>query len=252
MTYSRKALVVVLVSILYSQISVVRAENVVGGTPEVVQADWKAQYQQTKDQIGGKGRNRFPAEQILNAQATILDTDKTPLDVALRRIAAVVKKLKGLKGVGDLSGVEKTITQIKAAASKGGADAEALYMKLRAAGRKAILSNPLLKADDLLFVSRGVLNDASRRKSEYDGDHFCDQYYGHNGRTGGGLFILKNYKTDAPKLVNVVKGLKVPSGTNKGKLMEEGAFISPDLSFDGKTILFAWSSGVNPHFSPGI
>jgi hypothetical protein len=243
-------LAVVLISILCLQISAVRAANVVGGTPEVVHADWKAQYLQTKNQIGGKGRNRFPAEQILNAQATILDTDKTPLDVALRRIAAVVKKLKGLKGVGDLSGAEKTIAQIKAAASKDGADVEALYMTLRAAGRKAILSNPLLKADDLLFVSRGVLNDASRRKSEYDGDHFCDQYYGHNGRTGGGLFILKNYKTDAPKLVNVVKGLKVPSGTNKGKLMEEGAFISPDLSFDGKTILFSWSSGVKTKWSP--
>ena len=250
MTHFREVMAVVFVSILFLQPSVVRAENVVGGTPEVVQADWKAQYQQAKDQIGGKGRNRFPAEQILNAQATILDTDKTPLDVALRRINAVVKKLKGLKGIGDLSGIEKTIAEIKAAASKDGADAEALYMKLRAAGRKAILSNPLLKADDLLFVSRGVLNDASTRKSEYDGDHFCDQYYGHNGRTGGGLFILKNYKTDAPKLVNVVKGLEVPSGTNKGKLMEEGTFISPDLSFDGKTILFSWSSGDKMKWSP--
>ncbi|MDP6633906.1 MAG: hypothetical protein QGG42_03335 [Phycisphaerae bacterium] len=250
MTHFRKVLAAVLVSILCLQFSAAQGENVVGGTPEVVQADWKAQYEQTKAQIGGRGRNRFPAEQILNAQATILDTDKTPLDVALRRISAVVKKLKGLKGVGDLSAVEKTIAQVKAAAAKKDADVETLYMKLRAAGRKAMLSNPLLKADDLMFVSRGVLNDASKRKSEYDGDHFCDQYYGHNGRKGGGLFILKNYKTDAPKLVNVVKGLKVPGGTNKGKLMEEGTFISPDLSWDGKTILFSWSSGDPKKWSP--
>ena len=250
MTRSLRVLAVVFVSIFCLQASTVGAENVVGATPEVIQADWEAQYQQTKDQIGGKGRFKFPAEQILNVQATILDTDKTPLDVALRRIAAVIKKLKGLKGIGDLSEVEKTISQIKTAGSKSGADEMALYMKLRAAGRKAILSNPLLNSDDLLFVSRGVLNDASKRKSEYDGDHFCDQYYGHNGRTGGGLFILKNYKTDAPKLVNVVDGLKVPSGTNKGKLMEEGTFISPDLSYDGKTILFGWSSGGKTKWSP--
>jgi len=251
MTRSPRVLAaVVFVSILCLQASAVGDENVVGATPEVIQADWDEQYQQTKDQIGGRGRFKFPPEQILNVQATILDTDKTPLDVALRRISAAVKKIKALGGAKDLSAVEKMIGEIKTAASKEGADEKALYMKLRAAGRKAILSNPLLKADDLLFVSRGVLNDASRRKSEYDGDDFCDQYYGHNGRTGGGLFILKNYKTTAPKLVNVVKGLKVPGGTNKGQLMTEGTFISPDLSYDGKTILFGWSSGGKTKWSP--
>ncbi|MDP7287707.1 MAG: hypothetical protein QGH94_06920, partial [Phycisphaerae bacterium] len=233
MAHFRKVLAIILVSIICSQLSTLQADNVVGGTPEVVKADWKVQFEQTKAQIGGRGRFSFPAEQILNAQATILSTDKTPLDVALRRISAVVKKLKGLSGAGDLSAVEKTIAEAKAAGAKSGADVEALYMKLRAAGRKAMLANPLLKADDLMFVARGVLNDASKRKSEYDGDHFCDQYYGHNGRKGGGLFILKNYRTDAPKLVNVMSGLKVPTGTNKGKLMAEGTFISPDLSYDG-------------------
>jgi hypothetical protein len=250
MMRSRKVLAVVLVSILCSPASAAWAADTLGGTPQVVQADWKAQYLQTKDQIGGKGRNRFPAEQILNAQSTILDSDKTPLDVALRRIEAVVKKLKGLEGIGDLSGVDKTIAGIKTASAKSGADEMALYMKLRAAGRKAILSNPLLNSDDLLFVSRGVLNDGKRHKSEYNGDHFCDQYYGHNGRKGGGLFILKNYKSDTPKLVNVVEGLKVPSGTNKGKVLDEGAFISPDLSWDGKTIVFSWSSGGTKKWSP--
>jgi len=234
-------LVTVLVSIPFAR---VRAEdNVVGGTPEVVQADWKIQYEQIKGQIGGKGRHRFPAEQILNAQSTILDSDKTPLDVALRRTEALLKKLKGLPKAPDLRAAEAKLKEVKAARSKSGADDVALYMDLRAAARKAIYSNPLLNFDDILFVSRGVLNDASRRKSEYDGDHFCDQYYGHNGRTGGGLYILKDFKSDAPKLVNVVAGLKVPSGTNKGKMMSEGTFISPDLSFDGKTILFAWSCG---------
>jgi len=250
MTHLRIVFAAVFVSILILQPSAAPAANVVGGIPEVVKADWEGQYEQTKARIGGKDRWKFPAEQILNAQATILDTDKTPLDVALRRTEAVVKKLMRMRGAGNMSGVIGAIRTIKAARAKGGADDKALYMKLRAAGRKAMLANPLLKADDLMFVARGVLNDASKRKSEYDGDHFCDQYYGHNGRKGGGLFVLKNYRTDAPTLVNVVEGLKVPSGTNKGQLMSEGTFISPDLSWDGKTILFSWSSGDKTKWSP--
>ena len=66
----------------------------------------------------------------------------------------------------------------------------------------------------------------------------------------GGLFILTDYKSDAPGLVNVMAGLKVPSGTNKGRLMNDGTYISPDLSWDGKTIVFSWSSGEAKKWSP--
>ena len=42
---------------------------------------------------------------------------------------------------------------------------------------------------DVLFVERGILSyptpndaDTSKYHNESDGFHFCDQYYGHNGR----------------------------------------------------------------------
>jgi len=224
------------------------ADAVVSG-PAVAREDWKAQYEQIKAQIAGRGRYRFPAEQILNAQATILDTDKTPLDVGLRRTEALLAKLRTMPNAPDLQAVARAVADIKAEGAKGG-DALELYLRLRAETRKAILANPLVNFKDILFVSRGVRNDASRRKSEYDGDHFCDQYYGHNGRPGGGLFILKDCTSDSPKLVNVTAGLKVPSGTNTGKLMDAGTFISPDLSWDGRTIAFAWSSGGAKKWDP--
>ena len=78
------------------------------------------------------------------------------------------------------------------------------HVELRKITRQAILSNPLLDFDSILFVARGVLNDHKRRKSEYDGDHFCDQYYGHNGRRGGGLLILKNWKSEDAEVVDVL------------------------------------------------
>jgi hypothetical protein len=92
---------------------------------------------------------------------------------------------------------------------------------------------------DIVFVERGILGG-----SEYNGSHFCDEYFGHNGRKGGGLFLLKNFQSPNPEKVDIVAGLKVPAGkTNAGQTLSSGTFLSPEISYDGKTIVFAWSSG---------
>ncbi len=230
--------------------------NVVGGRPDVVEEDWKTQYLQIKDQIAGHGRHRFPPEQVLNAQATILDTDKTPLDVGLRRIEALVAKLKDLPGAPNVQALEKQLAQVKADAATGqGARSGSpenlqIYLALRRAARQVVFANPLLGFDKIMFVARGVVNDGAGGKSEYDGDHFCDQYYGHNGRQGGGLFIIQDFKSNHPQLINVVEGLQVPSGSNAGLPMSAGTFISPDLSWDGQTIVFGWSCGGTQKWKP--
>jgi len=255
MGFLMRGLTLLLVLVLFVQVKAAPM-NVVGGRPEVVEEDWRAQYSQIMDQIGGRGRHNFPAEQIFNAQATILDTDKTPLDVGLRRVEAMIAKLKELPGAPNVRALEKKIAQIKADAatgdgSRGGSRENLeLYIELRHAAREVVFANPLLDFDDIMFVARGVLNDQAKGKSEYDGDHFCDQYYGHNGRKDGGLFILKDFKSDNPKLINVVEGLKVPSGSNEGMQMSEGTFISPDLSWDGKTIAFGFSCGGTQKWKP--
>ena len=249
MRFVTGTLVVVLISISFLQVQAAPIA-VDGGKPDVVREDWKAQHQQLKEQIRGRGRYWFPASQVLNTQAMILESDKVPLDVGLRRAEALVKKLKAMRPMPDLSGVRRKLDEIKTKRSQAGADEMAIYLELRSAMRKAVFANPLLNFDEILFVARGVLNDHKRGKSEYDGDHFCDQYYGHNGMKGGGLYIIKKFKSDAPEIVNVVKGLKVPSGMNKGMPISEGTFLSPDLSWDGKTIVFAWSSGGTKKWAP--
>jgi hypothetical protein len=102
---------------------------------------------------------------------------------------------------------------------------------------------------DVLFVERGIRSypnpyDTGGTHNEADGFHFCDEYFGHNGRTGGGLFILKDFQSASPQKVDIVAGLKVPAGMlNAGQTLSSGTFLSPDLSFDGTTVVFAWSSG---------
>jgi len=69
----------------------------------------------------------------------------------------------------------------------------------------------------------------------------CDQFYGCNARPGGGLFVLEDPCGKNPRLVNLLPEAVVQNGRLKGQHLSSGTFLSPALSFDGKTILFAYS-----------
>ncbi|NQT14709.1 MAG: discoidin domain-containing protein, partial [Planctomycetes bacterium] len=102
--------------------------------------------------------------------------------------------------------------------------------------RKIAFSNPLLDFDKLLFVKRhrGSL------------PHMCDQYYGFTAVPGGGLFVLSDPFGDRPKLTNLVEDSPVQSGRLEGRKLLFGSFLSPEVSYDGKTILFAYSENSQP------
>ena len=85
------------------------------------------------------------------------------------------------------------------------------FLAASGAADAALMDSTLLNDfDDILFVERGIVGPGT----EYDGDHMCDQSHGHNSRTGGGLYVLKDFKSGFPQLVDITEGLAVPSGTN--------------------------------------
>ena len=138
---------------------------------------------------------------------------------------------------------------VREAMDRPGTDWPALTEQAKRLQRRVILSHPLLEFDDLLFVERDILTTTpdyrptTDKGSYYDGQQAMDQCFGHNARKGGGLYLLKAFRGEAPQRVDVVRGLKVSAGTNQGMLLSDGAFMSPALSYDGKTVLFAWASG---------
>ena len=64
--------------------------------PAAVVKDWEDQHRRLEKLIAGGARKQAPASQMLDGQALILKTDRTPLDVALRRTEALLKHLKTL------------------------------------------------------------------------------------------------------------------------------------------------------------
>jgi len=68
----------------------------------------------------------------------------------------------------------------------------------------------------------------------------CDQYYGAFAVPGGGLFVLSDPFGDKPEEKNILEKSVVHRGRLKGQKLETGGFLSPELSYDGKTIYFAY------------
>jgi hypothetical protein len=107
-----------------------------------------------------------------------------------------------------------------------------VYLNARSVVRQIAFTNPLLNVDKILFLKRhdsaGVF-------------HMCDQFYGCNAVPGGGLYVLEQPFGPDPKLVNLLERSVVERGRLKGRKLEGGTFLSPEVSFDGRTILFAYS-----------
>jgi hypothetical protein len=121
-----------------------------------------------------------------------------------------------------IDGEEKTLREVAshvpAADASPVAQAKA-YFEARWAVRRLALRNPLLDFDSIAFVKH-----APGRFP-----HMSDQFYGWWSRPGGGVFVLDGLKTDRPKVRCLTTGLA------------EGSFIRPDLSYDGKRVLFAYA-----------
>ena len=196
------------------------------------------------------------APQTLRSEALIQPGDRDPADVVLRRTAALLADVQRLGG-SDLAEAELHLAAlVKAAATISPDHGEARYVlyadacRLR---RQIAFRNPLLDFQELLF--------AKRHRAIYP--HMCDQYYGIAAMPGGGLYVLSDPFGSQPQLRDVLAdsvvrsgrltGQKLSGGPNKlwrisydgmGNLSGEetvgGSFLSPDVSYDGQSIVFAY------------
>ena len=97
-------------------------------------------------------------------------------------------------------------------------DAESLWREVRTLKRQILVESPLFQFGSLLFVKHapGVMS------------HQLTQVYGYCARPGGGLFVL-----DAPGRSMKTRDVTPPN-------LPLGSYMTPELSFDGKTLYFAY------------
>jgi hypothetical protein len=197
------------------------------------------------------------AAETCRPEALVQASDRDPVDVVLRRTAALLADLKRMPAVRDLSSLEKQLAALQGKNGKIGlAETEsrvALFKEICGVRRQIAFANPLLNFDKILFIKR--------HRSVYN--HMCDQYYGITMRPGGGLYVLSDPFGSKPEVRDVLAGSVVRRGRLKGQKLSGGSgaspavaydgvgnvrgpqqsggsFLSPNLSYDAKTILFAY------------
>ena len=148
-----------------------------------------------------------------------------------RRLAGSLRQLKVNvdDDVSTLQQLGRRLKQLPDDAADDAADdvRESLYLEAQWAVRRMAFSNPLLDFDDLVFVKRVPARFKTSRTSGTF-THMSDQYYGWFSRPGGGLYILKGFKTERPELRCLTADLP------------PGNVIRPEVSHDGTKVLFAW------------
>jgi len=211
--------------------------------------DWEEQYFQLNEQL--LGRAALPpnaAGQVFDRQTLVDPADGDPLGVLLRRTAALLHSLQALPGAPALDPTTQDLQRLVVVAGQtplaNGAARQGLYLAACAVQRRLALANPLLDFDQILFVAHGVAGGARktgpRGTNDAMGQHFATQYFGFNALPGGGLYVVRDFKT-RPQVRNVLQESRVQRGRLQGQRLEPGAFLSPELSYDGQSILFAYT-----------
>lgn len=150
------------------------------------------------------------------------------------RLASLVRQLEE---------VAREVDQLEARGETTIADRRKQYFAARQLVRQIAFCNPLLDFDKILFVKR---HDPGGLY------HMVHQYYGFSALPGGGLLVLSDPLSDKPQVTNLLENAVVEKGRLAGQRLKPGTFVSPDLSFDGKKLLFAYTQGEGekPEWSP--
>jgi hypothetical protein len=144
-----------------------------------------------------------------------------PTAKAIERGLRLAEDLRG-RGVAvdaDVAALQQIGERLKQLPADAGDDARRrLYLDARWAVRKLALRNPLIDFDAIVF--------AKAAPTQFP--HMSDQFYGWWSRPGGGVYVLTGFKGVEPRLRCLTSD------------MPAGSFIRPELSYDGKKILFAY------------
>jgi hypothetical protein len=233
------------------------AELLDSPTGALLETDWQQQFETLRYDLANRGHFDRVAPETYRTQALIQSEDRDPVDVVLRRTAALYDDLLRTPAAEKLAGLLPQWVALRAASDAITVDdvpaRYVLFADVCRLRRAIAFSNPLLNFDEIVFIKR--------HRALFN--HMCDQYYGMAATPGGGLYILSDAFGSNPSVRDVLadsvvqqgrlKGQKLSGGPNTppawrfdgmgnlhGQPHEGGSFLSPDLSYDGRSILFAY------------
>lgn len=215
--------------------------------------DWHEQYWHIQNKLSGAEQLPGLPKQTYNKHALVYQEDKNALGTVLRRTGVLLDDIAGMPHAHDLTLLKADLKTLQSLAGDPSALSPALdepewglYLVACALQRRAAFANPLLDFDEILFVARGNYNGSRAQglkpTRDSQGQHFTTQYFGFTSIPGGGLYIASDLKSNSSiKIRDALEDSMVEEGRLKGERLVPGAFLSPELSYDGDQILFAYT-----------
>ena len=209
--------------------------------PVDMRTEWEEQFANLEAELRRRDWYRTPAvaRQALSRAALILDSDRDPTDVVLRRTRALLDELRLTFGaqLGSLASHDARLRRLEQAAGtippRLGDARHTLFFETCRLRRLIAFENPLLDFDRVLFVKRHFLR--------WGGGPAQKQYFGHRAHGGGSLCVLERPFGTSPEVIDLLAQSACQGGRMKGRRLEGGDFVSPELSFDAGTIFFAYT-----------
>jgi hypothetical protein len=212
-----------------------RAEVAVEQAREREYREMEGQIQRCKG-AAEAWRHRLASE-ALDRQALILPGDRDPLDVVLRRTAALVDYFgqRGWLSAGQRGAFVAELDDLRSAAKTATAEdaRRKLFQQACALRRRIALANPLLDFDAVVCM---LEQPGEQRIIE----QARAAWRGHSA--GGGPIVIRNFKAQ-PEAAGLLDGIEVAAGAWRGRPLK-GKFSGLELDYDARRILFAATTDV--------
>lgn len=215
-----------------------------------LEQEWEEQFACLVRDLQNRAMFDKVTGETFRTEALVLPADRDPTDIVIRRTAALMNDLKLAQFQAELASLQQQVAAIPPERTEARYLLYTVACRLR---REIGFTNPRLNFDKLVFLKRHL--------SIYN--HMCDQYYGMTARPGGALCVLENPFRPTARVRDLLAtatvergrlaGQQLSGGPNRtydlkfdavGNLSGDetagGSFLSPDVSYDGQQIAFAY------------
>jgi hypothetical protein len=185
------------------------------------------------------------ASQAYHPSSLVLESDRDPADIVLRRTQALLSDLQKWDPARF-----RQFEQPLAALSQDAADVSVddvqarrlLHHAICRIRREIAFANPLLDFQDVVFVKR--------HRAFYE--HMCDQFYGICQNPGGGLFVLKDAFGTQPTARDILADSVCETGRLAGQRLRGGSMFRPGLHYDGVRAISGEDAAGGSFLSPSL
>lgn len=185
------------------------------------------------------------ASQVFHPESLILESDRDPADIVLRRTSALLNDLRKWSAP-QLAGFEAPLAELQQAVADTPvtdlAARRALHHDICHLRRRIAFANPLLNFQDIVFIKR--------HRAFYE--HMCDQFYGICQNPGGGLYVLKDAFGPQPRVRDVLENAVCENGRMQGQQLLGGSTQRPSLSYDGERAVSGEDAQGGSFLSPAL